>query len=229
MKRINLPDMVMRSESDCRAICLKQVVDYCGVKSELSDINSYCTDSRKFRDWDYFLGEYALQNGLAATVHTRALGIFDPTWFSLNKEDLIKKLELKKKELERLARTHPGFLKFELEASHAIKFLHMGGKIDFSPFSNSLIKTYLARGTPVIATITGQLVYDLPKERDSVDDDVSGDPWKHSVTIGGFDRRKYTVWDPSNVIDRRKYRINEDFLLDAVVRYDSNLLVVSAR
>jgi len=85
----------------------------------------------------------------------------------------------------------------------------------------------LNRKIPVIATFTAQLVYKLPKESDKGYDDIEGEPWKHTLVINGFNKNQFYVTDPADFQPKPRYSINSDTLIDAIIRYDSNLLIIN--
>ena len=90
-----------------------------------------------------------------------------------------------------------------------------------------MILSYLEREIPVIATFTAQLVYKLPKESDDGYDEIHGEPWKHTLVINGFEKNRFYVTDPAEFQLDPKYSINSATLIDAIIRYDSNLLIVT--
>jgi hypothetical protein len=217
------------SESDCRSICLRKVLEYYKDFVDLREVNQACNGTYKSRDWDYLLGKFALSRGFPTTIHTRSLTIFDPTWFDLEPAVLLKKVGLKRENLEELSKSYPGFNRFHSEAKAIEQFMESGGRLDFSPFSTELLDRYLLRNIPIICTMTGQLVYNSPKERQGKEDDLMGDPWNHSLILVGHSSKSYSVLDPSKVIGKSRYRIKKEFLLDAVIRYDNNIILVEPK
>jgi hypothetical protein len=219
---------IKQKEEECASAALLQVLKYFeDTKTSLEDIIDYCGEHFKFRDWDYLLGCFALDNGYSARVHSRSLSIFDSTWYDLDVGSLIQKLKKQQEHTRKLEETFCGYKKLHLEVQSAIRFLENGGEIDFSSISKDLIISYLNGKIPVIATFTAQLVYKLSKESDDGHDDVGGEPWKHTLVINGFKKNRFYVIDPANFQPEPKYSINSDTLIDAIIRYDSNLLIIN--
>jgi hypothetical protein len=227
MKRNSVP-FILAENGECRSAALAQVLNYFGDPSSSKDISNYCTKSTKFRDWDYLLGLYAISRGFNATIHTRSISIFDPTWFKICRSDLLVKLSKKVENLSDLSARAEGFKKFELEAKRVIEFLNAGGDLNFSPFSINCMNSYLDKKIPIITTFTGPLLYGLPKETFGQADDIGGDPWKHSLVISSYSKENFRVVDPSKIKGRR-YDVKADSLLDSMIRYDSNFLAVFPR
>ncbi len=223
----NVP-RIKQKEDECASASLLQVLQYYGdTKTTLDDIIDYCGEHFRFRDWDYLLGCFALDRSYYARIHTRSLSIFDSTWFNLDKESLIQKLKKQKEYFQGMEKEFYGYKKLYLETKSAIRFLEKGGDIDFSSISGKLILSYLERKIPVIATFTAQLVYKLPKESDEDYDEIHGEPWKHTLVINGFEKSRFYVTDPAEFQPDPKYSINSATLIDAIIRYDSNLLIVT--
>jgi len=218
---------IKQKEEECASASLLQVLKYFeDTKTSLEDIINYCGDHFKSRDWDYLLGCFALDHGYSARVHSRSLSIFDPTWFKLGVTPLIQKLRKQQEHTKKLEENFYGYKKLHSEVKSTICFLETGGEIDFSSISKDLIISYLNRMIPVIATFTAQLVYKLPKESDDGCDDIGGEPWKHTLVINGFEKNRFWVTDPSDFQPEPGYSINSNTLIDAIIRYDSNLLIV---
>jgi hypothetical protein len=219
---------VKQKEEECASAALLQVLKYFGdTKTSLEDIIDYCGEHFKFRDWDYLLGCFALDNDYSARVHSRSLSIFDSTWYDLDVDSLIQKLKKQREYTQGLEETFYGYKKLHLEVQSAIRFLENGGEIDFSSISKNLIISYLNRKIPVIATFTAQLAYKLPKESDDECDDIGGEPWKHTLVINGFKKNRFYVTDPADFQPEPEYSVNSDTLIDAIIRYDSNLLIIN--
>lgn len=219
---------VEQKEDECASAALLQVLKYFGdAKTSLEDIINYCGEHFRFRDWDYLLGCFAISKGYYVCIHSRSLSIFDPTWFDVDKTSLIEKLRKESKYFKEIKEEFPGYKKLHLEVESAISFIKKGGAINFSSFSKDLILSYLTKKIPVIATFTAQLVYKILRESDDGCDDIKGEPWKHTLVIDGFKNDRFYVTDPADFQDKPKYSINSNTLVDAIVRYDSNLLIVS--
>lgn len=52
-------------------------------------------------------------------------------------------------------------------------------------------------------------------------------PWKHAVVINGFKKDRFYVTDPEDFQKEFRYSINANTLVDAIIRYDNNLLIIS--
>lgn len=218
---------VKQSKEECASASLLQVLKFYGdTKTSLEDIIDFCGEHFKSRDWDYLLGCFALDNNYSARVHSRSLSIFDSTWYDLDKNSLIQKLKKQQEHIKKLEKVIYGYKKLGSEVISAIRFLEHDGEIDFSSISKDTIVSYLNRKVPVIATFTAQLVYKLTKESEEGCDDIGGEPWKHTLVINGFKKGRFYVTDPADFQSNPRYSINSDTLIDAIIRYDSNLLVI---
>ncbi len=223
---LNIPHITQIGD-ECAPASFVSVMSYFGSTIDLEALIKKSSKSCKFRDWDYILGTLALKEGFDVTVHSRSLLIFDSTWFKLERINLMRNLRNQRSYLEEISKSLPGFKRLEIEAKCAYKFLDSGGKIDFSPISKNLITGYLKQNLPVIATFTSQLIFGIPKETSISKDPIRGEPWKHTVVIKGYRGDSFFVSDPARKGSTKEYPLQKDLLLDGIIRYDSNLVVIS--
>ncbi|MBI4980177.1 C39 family peptidase, partial [Candidatus Woesearchaeota archaeon] len=150
---IHLPiERIKQPPNECEPTCLKQILDYFGIDSNLDDlIKRISGDKFKWHNWDYNTGRVAIEHGLNVIIYTRSAGIFDPTWFDLPTEDLLTKLKEERAYLR--TEDYVGLPSFREDAEAAVSFLENGGKIVFTPISEKLIKSQLDQHNPLIAGV----------------------------------------------------------------------------
>ena len=219
---------IKQPPNECEPTCLKQILDYFKIDSHLDDlIKRISGDKFKWHNWDYNTGRVAIEHGLDVTIYTRSAGIFDPTWFELSAEDLLSKL---KEEAEYFkTETYVGLPSFKEDIKAAIRFLESGGRINFTPISEKLIKEQLDQHKPLIAGVSYTLLVNAPRERYFTKekrwkpDDIKGQPYGHVVVICGYKDDSYQIADPWPQAED-KYNVIGTILLDAILRNDSNLI-----
>jgi hypothetical protein len=149
-----------------------------------------------------FLGIDALKRGFRARIHSFNLKVFDPTWATLSRDELIHKLTM---QLQRKRGR-----KFEQASKAYIRFLRMGGEIIFKDLSAQLFQGYFRSGVPVLAGLSATYLNASMREytnaeNASVFDDVAGEPTGHFVVLYGIDEDHHVlVADPDRSMDSKK-------------------------
>ncbi|MGW8265032.1 MAG: C39 family peptidase [Longimicrobiales bacterium] len=176
------------------------------------------------------LGCHALERGYRATLFSYNLRIFDPTWFSMDREELIRRLRtrIQVKEGKKLK-----------EAAEAyVRFLDLGGEVHMRDLSSELIRGYLDAGLPILTGLSSTYLYQAPRELGVRDDDIKGDPQGHFVVLAGYEEggRQVLVADPlggTQWVDSTLYPVPMDRLITAillgVLTYDANLLILEPK
>ena len=178
-----------------------------------------------------YLGIDAIKRGFKAQIYTYNLRIFDPTWATLSKKDLITKLEdqLSYKKSKKLQ-----------EATKAyISFTKMGGKLLFDNLTITLLKKFFNQKIPVLAGLSATYLYRSKREYTdhrnlSILDDLRGEPMGHFVVLCGMRKKNVIVADPykqNPISEVHIYEVEKDRLINSIllgiVTYDANLLVIS--
>lgn len=215
-------------DATCGPTCLHAVYQYFGDPVTLDEVLEQTRMLREGGTLASLLGIHALQRGYKAIIHPFNLDIWDPTWFQAP-TDLGAKLTAQ------LA--HEPDETFRFVSRRYLEFLGLGGAIEFRELTARLLRSYLARGVPVLTTLSATYLYMEPREvwATGEPDDVRGEPSAHFVIIFGLDedRRYVSIADPlgadqpfgSHIYHVRFERLIGAILL-GVLSYDSALLVI---
>jgi len=221
-------------ENECGPAALKSVLDYYNINVQLDDLTTEVSGQSpiKWRNWFYAMGSAALQRGLKAKVITLTTTIFDPTWYRLDKPQLLQKLKAELKVVQERLNTFkardpyyfwhiPSYELAEIKA--AISFIEHGGTIIFEPISKEKIFSYLRRRIPLLCGINPVLLHKIRR----LPNDVSGSAWGHIVTVSGYTRDKFWITDPSDWYAKKQiYQVDQDRLIESILRNDQQLLAV---
>lgn len=237
-------DIQKQKDYECLSACLKAVLSYHQVDiSEEEIIKKISTDSMKLYDWEFKVGELAIENGLKVDVYSNVGQTLSPSWFSLSQKELIKKVdeELKffkdrsenfDKEPDLLTSMCPHKLwaeRLTKDVSAMLDFLKAGGTINFNPISKELIGQKLANNTPLIISHDAAMLHRMSRYSNGKSDDIKGDNWGHVVIISGEKDNNFLISDPSGMFYEKKfvYEVNKDLVLESILRYNGQMLVVS--
>lgn len=239
MKAINLeiPKVAQKFDDECGPACVAQVLKFFSIEPEIDEIIEACSNSYKTRDWDYKMGTYLLSKSLKVTINTFQSFIYDPSWFNLDKNKLLGKLQ---KELNFLYSNSPRLKDptytswhnanveiSEIEA--AIEFLEKGGVVTFLPISKELIQSYLNQMMPVICAFDAILLHGMKRGFRGKPDDVSGVPQGHMAVISGYTEREFILVDPSCWYRAEEsYKVDADRLINSILVRDQNLIICSS-
>lgn len=176
------------------------------------------------------LGCHALERGYRATLLSYNLRIFDPTWFSMDRGELIRRLRTRiqvkeGKKLQEAARAY-------------VRFLDLGGEVHMRDLSSELIRGYLDQGLPILTGLSSTYLYQAPRELGVRDDDIKGDPQGHFVVLAGYEEggKRVLVADPlggTPWVESTLYPVPMERLITAillgVLTYDGNLLILEPK
>jgi len=226
-RRLKLDILQQPSVTTCGPTCLHAVYGYYGLDLPLNRVIREVHALEAGGTLAVFLASDALERGFGATIYTYNLQLFDPTWFEPG-VDLAAKLR------QQARVKHRPKLRTATEAY--LRYLELGGKLEFVELDSRLLLRHLRRGHPILTGLSATYLYDCARERsDDVEDDVAGDPVGHFVVLVGYDarRRKVQVADPLHDNPRFRspyYAVSVSRLINSIllgiVTYDANLLVL---
>lgn len=213
MKILNVPRILQKrtkSSGSCGPSSVQQILAYYRISKSLEDI---LKEMELFDDvgisFDGQLGEYLLNLGFKVMIYTRDTKLFDPTWFNLSRNNLIRKLKYK------LSLIKQKFKRYQFRGF--INFLKKSGKIKFEIITTNLFKKYINKGIPIMVGVDDSLLY--RKKRCSkafYDDDINGKVWGHELVISGYKNNKFQITDPFDLnpfSKNGKYFVSEDELI----------------
>lgn len=195
---VSLPDILLEvdrlqqpDDLTCGPTSLLQTYRYYGRDKDLDDIIDRVRRNPDGGTLAVYLGLEALLEGMAATVYSYNLAIFDPTWERLDRDELIDRLE-------RRARVVEGERLRRITRAYA-EFLRAGGEVLLPELDRKLLVGLLSSGRPIITGLSATYLYRTPRELHEEYDDVRGYPVGHFVVISGYDRAldRFMVVDPS--------------------------------
>lgn len=217
------------TDTTCGPTCLTSIYDFLKkdvpLKKTISEIRYLDTGGTMGEA----LGIHAIENGLKSTVYTYNLNVFDPTWFKLSREDLIKKL---KKQLKA-----PKTLRIKKASKMSIDFLRLGGRVRFENLNWQFLYKLLNEKGPVIVGLSSTYLYMCERERndDNEYDDINGSPQGHFVILAGIneDGSEVEVFDPlsDNPISKTNtYKVATTKFINAIMigalTYDANIIII---
>lgn len=217
------------TESTCGPTCLHAIYRYFRADFSLETVIAEIPEHEDGGTLSVNLALHALKHGFCATTYSYNLRVFDPTWWSLQPEELVDKLRRRIPFLnnDKLAQTHELY----------IKFLERGGRIKFNDLTPDFLHRLLLKGVPILTGLSATYLYQHVRELpDSSDDDIAGYPTGHFVVVNGYDADSLeaTVTDPylDNPFNPKgTYRVDVHRFINSVmlgiVTYDANLLIVT--
>ena len=225
------PPPVQRQPDDttCGPTCLHAVYRYLGLEAGLDEVVAGVTPLPGGGTLEVSLALDALRRGLAATIYTYNLNLFDPTWFGAADVDIAARL--------RARAAARGDAKLDFACAAWCDFLAAGGRLRFADLTRGLLRGLLRRGVPVIAALNLTYLYRNARVSGPQDepDDVHGEPLGHFVLLSGYDRahRSIEIVDPyprNPVAVGQRYAVHIDRVIGAVLlgvmTYDASLLLV---
>jgi hypothetical protein len=229
--RVNFKIRAQPDDITCGPTCLHALYKYHGKATSLQKVIDDVCMIPSGGTLAPFLACHALQSGFDATIYTLNVRVFDPTWFNLPPQMMIKKLneQIRVKTNEKL----------KVASTSYREFIQLGGKIVFEDFTATLVSKYLNQKLPIIAGLSSTYLYKCAREipESSVADDVRGEPGGHFVVLNAFDPEKNEVLisDPyyDNPYNNHQYSIDINHLICAillgVLTYDANLLILKPK
>ena len=227
-----LPIYQQPDETSCGPTCLHSIYQY---YEKPYSLDSVIEDVEHFEEGGtigVLLANDALKKGFKATIYSYNLQIFDPTWFSLSRKEMIEKLKAQ------MAYKHSEKLKIASDAY--IRFLELGGILKFEDLRSAIIRKSLKKNQPVIAGLSATYLYKSMREfgADLDYDDLRGEPSGHFVVMHGYDieTREVFIADPikSNPTGNGTfYKMKIDRVINAIllgiVTYDANLIIITPK
>lgn len=138
--------MTQPDNSTCGPTSLHAIYRYYGDKIKLETVISEVPSLPTGGTLAVMLGSHALKRGYKARVYTYNLKVFDPTWFHLPSEEIIKKLseQLRFKTSQKLRQA----------TSHYQEFLRLGGELCSQDLNPALLKKYFNKGIPILSGLS---------------------------------------------------------------------------
>lgn len=232
-----IPIKMMSQPNDvtCGPTCLHSIYSWLGDDISLEQVISEVTYLELGGTLAVLLGTHALKRGYDVKIYSYNLRVFDPTWFTGQKTDILAKLNAQ------LYFKHDPKLKAAIGCY--IQFLEQGGEILLKNLTPALLKFWFSRQTPIISGLCYTYLYESMREyttdgSDMISDDVRGYPGGHFVVLSGYDEehKHVVVADPykKNPISGDNYysvdvhRLINSIML-GILTYDSNLLIIQKK
>ena len=191
-------DLAMATQPDgvsCGPTCLQAIYQYYADPLSLTETIQEVPMLDTGGTLAILLGCHALRRGYQATLYSFNLKVLDPTWMVDSASLLIDKL--------RLQLTKTGDDKVKVLTQAYLKFLELGGKLQFGEISFDLIRTYLDRQIPLLSGVSATYLYKNMRDYTSEDNQVVYDEWLgapsgHFVVIRGYesDSQQLYIADP---------------------------------
>jgi hypothetical protein len=227
--QLQLDVLPQPDDMTCGPTCLHAVYAYYGDDIALDDIIAEIEPLPGGGTLAVYLACHALKRGYSARIYTYNLQVFDPTWFDgeLSISDRLRKQ----------ARFKPG-QKLAVATRAYLKFLELGGSLEFKELTRALIRRTLYQGTPILTGLSATYLYGCARELNNQYDDTRGEPAGHFVVVSGYDpkSRQVMIADPlqdNPLHGNQYYSVDIDRLVGAILlgilTYDANLLVISPR
>jgi len=229
--QIPLEMLPQPTESTCGPTCLHAIYRHLKVDIPLEQVVTEIPEHEDGGTLSVNLALHALKRGFHARTYSYNLRVFDPTWWNLEADELIDKLQRRIPYLhnEKLIHTHDLY----------IEYLEKGGQIRFNDLTPSLLHRLLIKGVPILTGLSATYLYQTPRELpDTTDDDIAGMPAGHFLVVNGFDPEtlEVTITDPyaDNPFNPKgRYRVDVHRFINSVmlgiITYDANLLIITPK
>ena len=191
MKKLNIK-IKEQKDFECLPACISAVFEFYEINLDINKIiEEISFNSQKLYDWEFKAGILALKKGLQAKIYSNVTQLFDPSWVSLSKKELMEKLKKElsySKKREEDIRKEPDqnyyiypnkkiASRITKEIEEAIKFLENHGEIDFSPISKEKIQDYIDKNVPIIVSINPTILHRMKRVYGDKADDIRGISW----------------------------------------------------
>lgn len=217
----------------CGPTCLQSIYNY------YDDIISLDTLTKRVPSLTHggtlavLLGCDALNNGYHVTLHSTNIRLLDPSWFRQ------KNISLREKLTTQLQYTTE---EKRYEATNAyIKFLSLGGTINFAQLNFKLIQAHINSNIPLLSGVSATYFYQTMRDYTNADNRVVYDEWHgapsgHFVIIKGFDAEKKLLhisdpFIPHPLSRTHSYTVPYSHWLQAhllgILTYDCELLSIT--
>jgi len=135
--KLNLAILPQPDNTTCGPTCLHAVYRYYGDGIPLHDVIREVPSLKSGGTLGVMLAGHALRRGYRATIYSYNLKLFDPTWFTLDSDEIARRLKRQARFKKR------GKLQ---KATHAyIEFLELGGRLRVQDLTPRLLRKYLNR------------------------------------------------------------------------------------
>jgi hypothetical protein len=228
-KQLELEILPQPDDFSCGPTCLHSVYNYYADDIGLDEVMRGVKTLEDGGTLAVLLANHALERGYRVTIYTYNLIVFDPTWFSMRRKEIRKKLEAQLREKTDY--------KLMLATSAYIDFLRLGGRIRMKDLTPGLIRKYLKNNIPILTGLNATYLYNCAREYGpNMDyDDIRGYPTGHFVVLSGYHQadRTVTVADPlqhNPAFRSQYYDVNINRLISSIllgiITYDANLLII---
>jgi hypothetical protein len=218
---------VQPDDASCGPTCLHAVYRHYGDSVPLHGLTEEVEYLPTGGTLAVLLACHALERGYSARIYSYNLQVFDPTWFGLERAELVRRLRA------RAAVKRDSKLKLVIDGY--LRYLELGGQISHEELTEALLARLLHRHGPLLTGLSATYLYNCPRELDGRYDDVGGEPAGHFVVLDHYDEetRSVDVADPlaSNPTFPQPHyvvpapRLIASILL-GIVTYDANLLLI---
>lgn len=231
--KIDISILTQPDDSTCGPTSLHSIYNHYGLKINLQTLITDVQYLENGGTLAVFLAIDALKRGFKATIFSFNLHLFDPTWFALERIEIIAKLEaqMKVKKGVRLRAASRAY----------IQFLKLGGELICKELRPDFLKECFNKNVPILTGLSATYLYRSKREftnkkDESIYDDIAGTPMGHFVVLCGMEDGKILVADPykENPISHDNfYRVSPSRLISAillgVITYDGNLLIIEKK
>ena len=137
----------------------------------------------------------------------------------------------------------PGDARVRVGSRAFLRFLDLGGEVEFEDLTAGVLRHHLRRGLPVLTGLSATYLYRSVRERLTaegrlIEDDLGGSPQGHFVVLCGYHtgERTVTVADPmfdNPMTPKHRYTVPIERLVNSILigilTHDANLLVIQPR
>lgn len=236
-KKVNTIDIkipLQKDDETCGIACLLGYYQYLGLNWDYEELNKEVEMLDTGGTLGVNLGIHALQLGMEVTLSSYNLQVFDPSWAKLSPQELTFKLQKQmdaKKADQKLVQASSAY----------IRYLNLGGKIEFCDSSIDELKKKLDEEIPILVGLSSTFLYQSKREiPDTTElDDINGYPAGHFVVINGYDEKNkmISVCDPYPETPFSEqgstYCVSADHLMTSIflgiITYDANFLTIQKR
>lgn len=210
-----------QGQQECVQTCASLLLNYYGVKKDSSEIKEevpiYTTSKGEpIGSSIGHIASYFLKCGFDTTMHINDLLIFDRTWDGFSSQEILKKLDKRKKFIQ-----HPVYKKdeFNMIFDGYSQFIKKGGSLDFSVITNDYLYSLLLNG-PIFTVVNYQFLHSSAKtiynkkDKSFDEDPIRGYASTHVVITAGYENNHYTIIDP-DIKRGGTHQIRTDHLLGA--------------
>lgn len=221
---------VQPDDASCGPTCLHAVYRHYGDSVPLESLTGEVAYLPTGGTLAVLLACHALERGYSAIIYSYNLQVFDPTWFTLEGEELERRLIARA-----AARRDP---KLSLVIQAYLRYLSLGGKVAHEELTEEFLARLFRVHGPLLTGLSATYLYNCPRELDGHYDDVAGEPAGHFVVLHHYDEETHSVGvadplasnptfpEPNYVVPAP--RLIASILL-GIVTYDANLLLIEPR